>query len=280
MLRTGLRVCFRGTLRIGAAAVCLALALPGVQAGILEDDEARKAILDLRTRLEQANEQRKQGDAELAAQLAQTNAQIATQISDQLASIRRSLLDLNNQLESQRADNARLRGQLEGLARDIAELQRKQKDVLQGLDDRFRRLEPVSVTLEGATFTAEPEEKRQFDEAMEILRKGDFDKAAAAFQAFGRRYPTSGYGLSTRFWLGNAQYGKRDYKDAVTTFRAFVASAPEHIKAAEALLAIANCQIELKDGKAARRTIDELLKTYPKSEAAQAGRDRLAAIRP
>jgi len=280
MLRTGLRVCFRGTPRIGAAAVCLALALPGVQAGILEDDEARKAILDLRTRLEQANEQRKQGDAELAAQLAQTNAQIAAQIGDQLASIRRSLLDLNNQLESQRADNARLRGQLEGLARDIAELQRKQKDVLQGLDDRFRRLEPVSVTLEGATFTAEPEEKRQFDEAMEILRKGDFDKAAAAFQAFGRRYPTSGYGLSTRFWLGNAQYGKRDYKDAVTTFRAFVASAPEHIKAAEALLAIANCQIELKDGKAARRTIDELLKTYPKSEAAQAGRDRLAAIRP
>ena len=45
------------------------------------------------------------------------------------------------------------------------------------------------------------------------------------------------------------------------------------------MLAIANCQAELKDSKAARRTIDELLKTYPKSEAAQAGRERLAALK-
>ena len=50
-------------------------------------------------------------------------------------------------------------------------------------------------------------------------------------------------------------------------------------KAPEALLAIANCQAELKDGKAARRTIDELLKAYPKSEAAQAGKERLASLK-
>ena len=49
--------------------------------------------------------------------------------------------------------------------------------------------------------------------------------------------------------------------------------------AAEALLAIANCQAELKDSKAARRTIEDLLKTYPKSEAAQAGRERLASLK-
>ena len=50
-------------------------------------------------------------------------------------------------------------------------------------------------------------------------------------------------------------------------------------RAPEAMLAIANCQAELKDSKSARRTIDELLKTYPKSEAAQAGRERLAALK-
>ncbi|MGZ5267193.1 MAG: tetratricopeptide repeat protein, partial [Caldimonas sp.] len=50
-------------------------------------------------------------------------------------------------------------------------------------------------------------------------------------------------------------------------------------RAPEALLAIANCQAELKDVKAARKTIDELMKTYPKSEAAQAGKERLASLR-
>ncbi len=45
------------------------------------------------------------------------------------------------------------------------------------------------------------------------------------------------------------------------------------------MLAIANCQAELKDTKAARKTIEELVKAYPKSEAAQAGRERLVSMR-
>jgi TolA-binding protein len=45
------------------------------------------------------------------------------------------------------------------------------------------------------------------------------------------------------------------------------------------MLAIANCQAELKDPKGARVTIDQLIKTYPRSEAAQAGKERLASLR-
>ena len=41
----------------------------------------------------------------------------------------------------------------------------------------------------------------------------------------------------------------------------------------------ANCQAEMKDGKAARRSIEELMKAYPGSEAAQAGKERLASIK-
>ena len=42
---------------------------------------------------------------------------------------------------------------------------------------------------------------------------------------------------------------------------------------------MANCQFELKDVKSARKTLDELFKAYPDSEAAQAGRQRLAALK-
>jgi len=54
---------------------------------------------------------------------------------------------------------------------------------------------------------------------------------------------------------------------------------PDSAKAPEAMLAIANCQAELKDTKAARKTIEDLVKAYPKSEAAQAGRERLVSMR-
>jgi TolA-binding protein len=45
------------------------------------------------------------------------------------------------------------------------------------------------------------------------------------------------------------------------------------------LLALANSQAEMKDPRAARKTIEELMKAYPQSEAAQAGKERLASIK-
>ena len=248
--------------------VGMALAAPAAHAGIFDDDEARRAILDLRQKLEQSNEQQRARQAEQMAAL-----------TAQVEQLKRSLLDLSNQLEPLRADNARLRGQSEQLARDLADVQRRQKDIQSGVDDRMRKFEPQKVTLDGREFSAEPDEKRQYDEAMELLRKSDFPATAAALTAFRKRYPASGYADSVLFWLGNAQYGARQYKEAIASFRMLVGASPDDPKAPEALLAIANCQAELKDSKAARRTIGELVTAYPKSEAAQAGRERLASLK-
>lgn len=245
-----------------------ALVATPVHAGLFDDDEARRAILDLRQRIDQSSEQARTRQAEQSAA-----------IGAQIEQLRRSLLDLNNQLEQLRSDNAKLRGQNEQLARDVADLQVRQKDMQSGVDDRLRRVEPQKVAVDGREFSADPQEKRQYDEAMDSIRKGDFQASANALAAFRKRYPASGYGSSTLFWLGNAQYGLRQYREAIASFRSLVTAAPEDEKAPEALLAIANCQAELRDTKAARKTIEDLLKAYPKSEAAQAGRERIAALK-
>jgi tol-pal system protein YbgF len=251
-----------------AAALGFCLLANPARAGLFDDDEARKAILDLRQKLEQSNEAQRTRQAELNAQLL-----------EQIAQIKRSLLDLNSQLEMVRTDNAKLRGQNETLSRDVADLQRKQKDVLQGVDERVRKLEPQKVTVDGKEFLADAEEKRLYEEAMAPMRKGEFATAASGLAAFQRRFPGSGYTDSVLFWLGNAQYGKREFKEAITSFRTMVTNAPDHPRAAEALLSVVNCQIELKDNKAAKRTIDELVKAYPSSEAAQAGKERALLLK-
>jgi tol-pal system protein YbgF len=252
--------------RASALALALFAALP-VRAALFEDEDARKAILDLRGKVSQGDEQRNQ----LAATV--------KQLSEQIQQLQRSLLDLNNQNEQLRSELARVRGQDEQMLRDLSEVQRKQKDIAQGVDDRMRRLEPQPVSLDGQDFTADPDEKRAHDEAMAALRAGEFERASTQMQVFLKRYPASGYEQSVRYWLGNAQYGQRQYKDAIAIFRGFVTAAPGHLRAPEALLALANCQAELKDNKSARRTLEELLKVYPKSEAAQAGRERLLALK-
>jgi tol-pal system protein YbgF len=251
-----------------AGGVLLALAVTSASAGLFDDEEARRAILDLRQRIDAARQEADQKNGE--------ETRRATEEGNQL---RRSLLDLQNQLEAARAEIAKLRGANEQLARDLSEIQRKQKDAAQAVDDRLRKLEPARVSLDGKEFLADPAEKRDFEANLAIFRKGDFVNAAVGFVDFLNRNPQTGYRPSALFWLGNAQYATKDYKSAMSNFRALVTQAPDHSRVPEALLAIANCQIEGKDAKAAKKTLEELVANYPGTDAAGAAKDRLAKLK-
>jgi tol-pal system protein YbgF len=256
---------------LAAALAAASLFTASAQAALFEDDEARRAILELRQRVEQ---QRQAADAvqrQLADDLKRAN--------DENASLRRALLELQNQIETLRTDLARLRGSDEQIARDLADVQRRQKDIAQGVEERLRKFEPVQVTVDGREFSADPAEQREFEAALAAFRKGDFLAAQTAFSDFLRKYPSSGYRPSALFWVGNAQYANRDYRGAIGNFRALLQQAPDHPRAPEAVLSIANCQIELKENANARRTLDELVKAYPQSEAAVAARERLSRLR-
>ena len=255
------------SLRALATAAMLAASLSSAHAAIFEDGEARRAILEMRQRVDglQLSQQR---SAEEVRKLGEENAQL-----------RRSLLDLQTQIETLRAEQAKLNGQNEQLLRDIGELQRRQKDIAQGVDERLRQFEPIKVTVDGREFQADPAEKRDFEAALAVFRSGKFPDASAAFAAFVRQYPRSGYVPSARFWLGNAQYATREYKEAIGNFKQMLAEAPTHARAPEAALSIANCQIELKDTRTARKTLEDLLRAYPQSEAAVAAKERLSRLK-
>jgi tol-pal system protein YbgF len=170
-------------------------------------------------------------------------------------------------------------GQQEQLTKDVSEIQRRQRDLAQGVDDRMRRLEPVKVNPDGKEFMADPAEIKEYEAALAIFRKGDFKTTTQSFVDFLRRYPQSGYQSLGLFWLGNAQYANREYRDAITNFKSSIDTNPASSKAPEAMLAMANCQIDLKDTRSARRTLDDLIKTYPQSEAAVAAKDRLSRLK-
>ena len=140
-------------------------------------------------------------------------------------------------------------------------------------------VEPVKVSLDGREFMVEQAEKRDFEAALTLFRKAEFAGARTAFFDFLGRYSRSGYAPSAFFWLGNAQYATRDYAGAMVNFRALIASAADHQGTPEAVLSVANCQLELKDVRGARRTLQDLISAYPKSEAAVAARERLAVLK-
>ncbi|MFY3382782.1 tol-pal system protein YbgF [Paracidovorax sp. MALMAid1276] len=253
--------------RAVAALVVSVCLLPAGHAALFEDGEARRAILEMRQRVDSLQQSQQRAGDEVR-KLGEENAQL-----------RRSLLDLQTQIETLRVEQSKLRGQNEQLLRDSAELQRRQKDIAQGVDERLRQFEPVKVSLDGQEFQADPAEKRDYEAALAVFRTGKFADAGAAFAGFLRQYPRSGFAPSARFWLGNAQYAVRDYKEAISNFKQMLAEAPGHPRAPEAALSIANCQIELKDTRTARKTLEDLVRAYPQSEAAVAAKERLLRLK-
>ena len=253
----------RPLLRALALAGAVLLAWPA-HAQLFGDDQARQAILDLRQRFDQA----------VTAQ---------NRLVEENTQLRRSMLDLQQQIQLLRDDLARSRGQEEQLQQQIAELQKRQTSALDGLEQRLQKLEKTQPSnAEGTSAPGAADggaEKQDYDAALAVFRKGDYAGAQTGFANFVKRYPSSALAPAALFWLGNAQYATRNYKEAITNFRSLLAAAPNHAKAPEAMLSIANCQVELKDVAGARTTLNGLIKTYPQSEAAQAGRERLSKLK-
>lgn len=229
-------------------------------AGLFDDDEARKAILDLRQQATGLNS-------------AQQKA------NEEISQLRKNMLDLQNQIEKQKSELAQLRGENEQLARSVSDVQKRQKDLIQTTEQRISKFEPLKVTVDGREFVVEPAEKRDFEAAFAVFRAGDFIKSQKLLVDFIQRFPSSGYLPSALFWLGNAQYSTRDYKEAIINFRSLISQAPDHLRAPEALLSVANCQLEIKDSRGAKKTLEELIKIHPKSEAALAGKERLMQMK-
>jgi len=242
------------------AALLLAFALPlQASAGILDDDEARRAIIDLRAKVDAITR-------DLTTRLDAKADKNAT-------------LDLLNQNEQLVSEIAKLRGQIEVLANEVSKAQNSQRTLYSDLDARIKKLEPRAEVVDGETAQVLPSEKQAYDGAMEVFKTGDYKRAAAALQDFVKRYPESAYAANAQYWLGNAYYAQRDYKNAIAAQEVVTTTYASSAKAPDAMLNIATSYAELKDKVKAKKTLQTLVSKFPDSQAAQSAKDRLAVLK-
>jgi tol-pal system protein YbgF len=231
-------VAFKRALATGALAFFFALPAPAL--AILSDDEARKAILDLRKTL------------------------ASTQ------------LELQGQIERLKSENAQLRGQIEALQRQSDDLIASQKTNYQDLDARISKFEPRILEIEGVTGTIQPGEKAAYDEALAAFQAGQLKKADAGFTGFVRKYNASPYLPLALYWLGNTKYALKEYPGAISQLQALIKAYPKHPRIPAAMLTLGNCQLESGNKTSARKTYGDLIAAYPDSEVAAEARQMLA----
>ena len=235
----------------------LIAALGAVQAhaGVFDDDEARRQIVDLKVKTEARFDQ-------------QAKAQ----------------LDLASQIQRQVEEIARLRGQIETLTYELETAKKRQQDFYLDLDTRLRKFEASA----SANATVAPEnganskpaadpgkETQDYEAALNQFKAGKYKEAAAGFGAFVQKYPDGSLAPNAQYWLGNAWYAQRDCKRAIEAQSVVTTKYADSAKAPDAWLAIATCQQEMGNPTGTRRSLETVLTKYPGTPAADTARERL-----
>ena len=224
------------------------------QAGVFDDEEARRQVTDLKTKTEARFDQ--QGRAQL---------------------------DLASQIQRQAEEIARLRGQIETLNYELETAKKRQQDFYLDLDTRLRKFEApaagAAVNPEnGQNLNAAPDpakEGPEYEAALSQFKAGKYKEAAASFAAFVQKYPAGSLAPNAQYWLGNAWYAQRDCKRAMEAQGVVTSKYPDSNKAPDAWLAIATCQQELRNTKAAKEALETVVSRYPAAPAAETARERL-----
>jgi len=155
------------------------------------DDEARRAIIDLRGRIDLMSR-------ELGAQMKEYADRL-----DALEAATRGQLALRSELDAMRQELARLRGSLEEQTNELANTQKMLRDQSAEFSERLRPIEPVAVQIDGKSVTVSPSERRRFEAAVTAFRERDFKLAQSTLQSFRTQYPDSPYMANVLFWLGS-----------------------------------------------------------------------------
>ena len=213
---------------------------------IFSDDEARKAILEMRKSV-----QASQG----------------------------AILDLQNQIEKLRTENAQLRGQIESLQKQTDDLTKNQKTYYQDLDNRLTRFEPQTIEVEGLTGVVQAGERSAYEEALNAFQNNQVKKADSDLTAFIRKYPSSPYLPLALFWSGNTKYVLKDYNGSINQLQTLITRFPGHQRVPAAMLTLGNANLESGKKAVAKKVLSDLIAKYPDSDAAKEAKPIVANIK-
>jgi len=204
---------------------------------------------------------------------------------------REALADLLQQLETLQTEVRNLRGQVEVQANEIERLKARQRELLADIDRRVSELERRSTAApspEAGTAPVAPgsttsagsaQEQQDYDAAFNLMKQGFYERAAKGFREFIAKYPQSALRDNARYWLGEAYYVARHFRQALEEFGKLMSDHPKSPKVPDAMLKTGYCQYELGESAKARESLNQVMTRYPGTPAAKSAEQRLAKMK-
>jgi len=109
-----------------------------------------------------------------------------------------------------------------------------------------------------------PASSAQYDRAMNLMRRAQYDEAAAAFRAYADANPgDSGLAPQALYWVANISFVRQDYASAARTFAEVIKKYPKSQPASEAMLKLAQSFMAMGQKSEGCTTLGLIKSKYP-----------------
>lgn len=233
---------------------------------------------------------------EMTAEMRRYEERVLVRMEEKVANMQKTLAGLDRTSRRSDADTgillqktveevAALRGQVETflhkseqLEAQLARLEEETKKKLADLNAA-----QLAVTAEAARRTAEevrrPENKKEFLALADSkMQAGDDEVARQLYGEFLKKWEKDALAGEAHFALGELWFKDSKWREAIFEYGKVIQEFPQSRSAAMAYLRSSTCFKTLKMESESRLALEELVRLYPKSEAAKSARIELASM--
>lgn len=221
------------------------------------DDQARAGLADTNIRL---------------SQLEQNVNLLGNKVSNQ------KVLDLLNKLDEQQSQIAQLNGEVSTLKQNQQTYQATQDQLNRGLQSQIQQNASEAIGVKATDVNNNVDttsnkdssyDRNQLNLALKKLKSRDFNNAIKQFKSIIISSKDTQIVSHASYYLAVSYVANKQYKNAMTVSKKFVADYPDSANAPDALRILYISQTQLGMSQAAADTAATLTKNYPNSDAAK-----------
>lgn len=220
----------------------------------------------------------------LETRIKNTQSQVSQSLESLDKASRRSDADIGVQLQKTLEDVSSLRGMVEGYQHRLGELESSIQKLTEENQKQFTELKG-SEAVKAAEARRKSEElqrpsgKREFLElAQSKAEEGDAPLARQLYGEFLKKWPKDNLAASAHYGLGESFFGEDKCREALFEYGKVIQDFSKSRPVADAYLRSATCFEKLKMRDESKMALEELVKSYPKSDAARTAKSRLAEL--
>lgn len=193
-------------------------------------------------------------------------------------SAHRTGADIGVQVEQVQTDLGTLRGQVDQYVYRLAELE-AQLTAIKDAEAKLQQQKDAEIAAKKPEPVERPTDKKAFAELVSKKLADHPPTGRELAVEWLKKWPKDPLAARVHFELGSSYASDKDWRPALAEFRDIVMNFSKSDKAPDALLKSSECFAGLAMKEEARIALEEILHTYPKSEAAKTAKVRLASMK-